>query len=329
MILNPDKDGSFTLSFLLQPEYAMVALLSAIEPLRVANRFAKRDVFRWQLLSPTDQSVEASNALALQQFTPITEAEPPSNLFICSSFHPQNSITPELINWVRKNTRQGTIIGAMDTGCYLLAEAGLLRNRRITMHWEAVPAFSEDHPEMEITNELFEIDRNLITCAGGTAAVDLMLFIIQAELGHEIAMAVCEQFIKSGIRQKSDKQRIDLAARLKVHHPRLLRVLAMMEDNLDHPIPTTELAAHAHISVRQLERLFKSQLDNSPSGYYLNLRLGRARQLIRESHLSIAEISIACGFSSGPHFTRSYRGKFDISPSEDRKANSTDSLSQC
>tara|TARA_R110002094_G_C4897262_1_gene210089 strand:- start:321 stop:1277 length:957 start_codon:yes stop_codon:yes gene_type:complete len=318
MLLKPDKDGTFTVSFLLLPEYAMVALLSAIEPMRVANRFAGREVFRWQLLSEDGKPVEASNQLALQKPLSIYQVETPRNLFVCSSFHPENYIRDDTVAWLKNLSRKGSLIGAMDTGCYLLATAGLLKNHRITLHWEAVPAFQEDHPELEITNELFEIDRNLMTCAGGTSAIDMMLYIIQAELGHELAIRVCEQFIKSGIRQKSDKQRIDLAARLKIHHPRLLRVLAKMEAHLDSPLSPGELAAQAHLSVRQLERLFRSLLDNSPSGYYMKLRLERARQLLKESHLSIAEIGIACGFSSSPHFTRSYRKQFGCSPSEDR-----------
>lgn len=321
MILKPDSDGVFTISFLLIPEYAMVALLSAIEPLRVANRFAKREVFRWHLLSVDGSSVRASNMLAFQEHIAIQEAGHPKNLFVCSSFNPEKYLHSDTVNWLKMLSRKGSQIGAIDTGCYLLAAAGILKNHRITLHWEAAPAFAEDNPDIELTNELFEIDKNIITCAGGTSSIDLMLYIIQAELGHEIAMTVCEQFIKSGIRQKSDKQRIGLSARLKVHHPRLLKVLSLMEENMDNPLSTTALAEHAHISVRQLERLFKTHLKNSPSGYYLRLRLNRARQLLRESHLSVSKISIACGFSSGPHFTRSYRSQFNISPSEDRKAN--------
>jgi len=320
MILKPDKDGAFTISFLLIPEYAMVALLSAIEPLRVANRFAGREVFRWQTLSEDGEAVFASNKMALQKHTAIDDVGVPNNLFVCSSFHPEKHIQPKSISWLKSISKKGTLIGAVDTGCYLLAAANLLKNRRITLHWEAAPAFSEDYPDVELTNELFEIDRNLVTCAGGTAANDLMLHIIQAELGHELTLAVCEQFIKSGIRQKSDKQRINLAARLKVHHPRLLKVLALIEENLDNPLSTSMLAEHAHISVRQLERLFRSHLDCSPSGYYIRLRLERARQLLRESHLSVSEIGIACGFSSGPHFTRSYQSHFQVNPSEDRKS---------
>ncbi|WP_261842253.1 GlxA family transcriptional regulator [Aliamphritea ceti] len=318
MILKPDHDGIFTISFLLLPEYAMVGLLSAIEPLRVANRFAGREIFRWQLLSDDGDSVNACNQLAIQQTQSIQDVDTPKNLFVCASYNPEKYINETTLAWLKKLYRKGSILGAMDTGCYVLSAANLLRNQRFTLHWEAVPAFQEDNPGVEISNELFEIDKNLITCAGGTAAIDMMLHIIQAEFGHDLAINVCEQFIQSGIRQKSAKQRIGLAARLKIHHPRLLKVLAKMEANIENPLSPTELAEHAHLSVRQLERLFRSHLDKSPTGYYMQIRLERAQQLLRESHLSVAEIGIACGFSSAPHFTRSYRNQFQLSPSEDR-----------
>ncbi|MGJ7462066.1 GlxA family transcriptional regulator [Halomonas sp. MA07-2] len=317
MILKPDKDGVFTVSFLLLPEYAMVALLSAIEPMRIANRFAGREVFRWQLLSEGNETVKASNQLAMEDTTPIFRVETPTNLFVCSSFNPKKYIHSSTVSWL-KSLPESTILGAMDTGCYLLSAAGLIRRRRLTLHWEAVPAFQEDHPEQEITNELYEIDRNLITCAGGTAPIDMMLHVIQQELGHDLAITVCEQFIKSGIRQKTDKQRIHLAARLNVYNPRLLRVLALMEENIESPLSSTELANEAHISVRQLQRLFDHHLQSSPATYYLRLRLQRARNLLKESHLSLAEVAIACGFSSSAHFTRTYTKRYQVSPSKDR-----------
>lgn len=318
MILKPDHDGTLTVSFLLLPEYAMVALLSAIEPMRVANRFAGREVFRWRLLTETDEPVLASNELMLQHSNSIHGVETPNNLFVCSSFHPEKYIHKSTTAWLKKIVSNGSVIGAMDTGCYLLEAAGLLKNRRVTMHWEAVPAFQEDHPGLDITNELFEVDRNLITCAGGTAAIDLMLYIIQTEFGYDLAIRVCEQFIKSGIRQKSDKQRIDLADRLDIYHPRLLRVVEQMEKSLEEPLGLRQLAEYACMSVRQLERLFRTHLDSSPAVYYMGLRLEHARQLLKESRLSIAEIGIACGFGSAAHFTRSYRKQFGCRPSASR-----------
>lgn len=319
MILKPDSDGVYTVSFLVLPEYAMVCLLSAIETMRVANRFAGREVFRWQLLSTNGEPVNASNQLALLETKSIEDVPAPKNLFVCSSFNPKSYMSGNALAWLRSLYRRGAVIGAVDTGCYLLAAAGIIRNSRVTLHWEAIPAFLEEHPGVEVTNELFEIDHNLITCAGGTASIDLMLHIIQAELSQDLALAVCEQFIKSGIRQKSDKQRISLAFRLHVHDSRLLRVLALMETNLEIPLNPSELAEHAHLSIRQVERLFRRHLSTTPANYYLGLRLGRAQQLLRESHLSVSEIAIACGFNSSAHFSRAYSKANGLTPSQDRR----------
>lgn len=322
MYLKPDEDGVVTVSFLLLPEYAMMALLSAIEPLRVTNRFAGRVLFRWQLLSEDGNAVTASNQLSFQPnlHAHLQRVPPPKNLFVVSSFHPERYLKPNTIDYLRQLNRQGSLFGAMDTGCYLLAAANLLKGYRVTLHWEAVPAFREAYPWLEVTNELFEIDRNRITCAGGNSATDLMLHIIQLQCGHEMALKVCEQFIKSGIRQKSDRQRLGLAARLNVYNPRLLRVLALIEEHLDNPLTAAELAERVHISGRQLERLFKRYLDKSPSAYYMSVRMERAQKLLKETNLSVSEVATACGFGSIAHFSRTYRSHYHQAPRDERKA---------
>lgn len=296
----------------------MVALLSAIEPMRVANRMAGREVFRWELIVRDDAAVHASNGLTLQPCVSFEQAGIPDNLFVCASFHPERYLHSDTIAWLQKISRQGTLLGAVDTGCYFLQAAGLIKNHRITLHWEAIPAFQEQFPGLEVTSEIFEIDRNLITCAGGTAALDLMLHVIQASFGQDLAIRVCEQFIKSGIRQKSDTQRIDLAARLGVYHPRLLQVVESMEQHVEDPLTQEALAEQAKLSVRQLERLFKQYLQQSPAAYYLQLRLLRARALLRDSRLSIADIALACGFVAVAHFSRAYRREFGHAPSAER-----------
>lgn len=235
-LLKTDEDGVITLSFLLIPKYAMVSLVSAIEPLRVANRLAGKTLYRWQCLSETDAPVLASNQMALQPHLSIKATPTPKNLFINSSFHPEQHVNPATIDWLRNLNRKGSILGALDTGCYLLAKANLLDNHRITLHWEAMPVFQEENPRLQISHELFEIDRNRITCAGGTAATDLVLHLIQLHSGTTLALDVCEQFIKSGIRHKTDKQRINLAHRLNIHHPRLLKVIELMEQHMDQPL---------------------------------------------------------------------------------------------
>jgi len=318
-VLRSDENGIITLSFLLLPEYAMISLLSAIEPLRVANRLAGKTLYRWQCLSENGQPVFASNDMALQHHHAMIEVETPRNLFVVSSFNPQKHINQPTINWLRQLNRQGCLLGSFDTGCYLLAAADLLDDHPVALHWEAIPAFEETYPRLKVSPDLFKISANRITCAGGTAVLDLIFELLQQNDNSSLASSVCDQFIKGAIRQKSDKQRLNLAHSLNIYNPRLLSVLALMESQIDNPISLNQLAKMSFVSLRQLERLFHQFLDCSPSHYYLKLRLHRARQLLCESSLSTPEIAAASGFNSTSHFGRVYRKHFGITPGVQRR----------
>lgn len=301
----------------------MVSLLSAIEPLRAANAILGKNIFNWELLHEEDQPVNASNDLTLLEGRRISPQYIPKNLFVCSSQKPEKDAHPDTIKWLKTVARSDACLGAIDTGSYLLAEAQLIQNRSVTLHWQAAPAFMEEYPSAKVSNEIFELEKNLVTCAGGTASLDMMLSLIQKIMGRELALKICDQFITKGIRDKSDKQRIDIASRLNLHHPRMLKVISLMEQNIEEPLSTNQLSEQSHISIRQLQRLFKTHFNKSPTCYYLELRLQRAKQLLKESPLSIAEVSIACGFNSTPHFTTSYKNHFDICPSKERSKDIT------
>ncbi|MGB0941915.1 MAG: GlxA family transcriptional regulator [Marinomonas sp.] len=313
-----DDDGVFTLSFLLLPEYAMASLLSAIEPLRIANRLAGKTLFRWQCFSEEGEAVFASNGLALQESKSIKSAEKPRNLFVNASFHPEKHTSNKSIKWLRELHRLGFMIGALDTGCYLLAKAKLLEGYQITLHWEAKPAFQERYPELEISDELFEIQDKRITCAGGTAATDMMLYLIEAYFEPELAILVCEQLIKSEARNPADHQRVSQGEKLNLHHPKILKALELMASNIETPLTTSDLADCLSISVRQLERLFLQYLVSTPSAYYVQLRVEHARYLLSDSGLSISDIALACGFSSTAHFSRRYRALYGTTASQYR-----------
>lgn len=310
-----DDDGVFTLSFLLLPEYAMVSLLSAIEPLRIANRLAQRQVFRWQCLSESDALVTASNGMALQPCKNLHLVDRPRNVFVNASFHPEHHINEDTIQWLKRLQHKTGVIGALDTGCYLLARAKLLERRKVTLHWEALPAFKETYPQIEVTHELFEIDGNCITCAGGAAASDMVLYLITEYCGAELAKLVCDQLIKTGVRKPSDNQKMDWMKRMNIHHPKVLKALTLMSKNIEEPLSSKDIALVLCLSVRQLERLFNQYFKCSPSAYYLGLRLEQAKQLLADSSLSISEIAMASGFSSTAHFSRRYKECYGITAS--------------
>ena len=209
-------------------------------------------------------------------------------------------------------------MGGLCSGTRLLAEAGLLDGHRCTIHWEDIQPLSEDFPRLEVTANLFEVDRKRITCAGGTAALDLMLHLIGLAHGAVFAGRVSDQFMHQRIRAANDHQRMAPYERLGVREPKLIAAIGAMEKNLEDPLSLGEIARTASLSVRQLERLFRQRLGCTPSHYYLELRLHHARLLLMRGASSILAIALAAGFASASHFSRRYREHFGHSPREER-----------
>lgn len=305
--------------FLLVPQFSMIALVSAVEPLRVANRLKGANLYSWPMFSTDGEPVEASNGMTMMVEASITSVTHFPTVIVNSSFEPERYESRALLSWLRRLARQGSELGAVDTGTHILAKAGLLEGRTVTLHWENLPGFIEEFPDISVTTELFEVDGRRFTCSGGTAVIDMMLHRIAATHGKDLAMAVSEQLLHQRIRSRGDHQRMALGVRLGIHHPKLIAIIEAMEENLEEPLNLDQLASLAKISRRQLERLFRADLNDTPTGYYLKLRLQHARLLLEQTGLSILEVALACGFYSAPYFSRSYRKMFDRSPREDRQ----------
>lgn len=307
------------IAFLLVPNFSMIAFTAAVEPLRLANRASGRGLYSWHLFSADGGPVVASNGIVLHPAQAIDRAEGIGTVILCSGIDGHLYRDRAVFAALRRFDRQGADIGALCTGSHALARAGLLDGFRCTIHWENLAGFAEEFPDIAVTSELFEVDRGRFTCSGGTAALDMMLNMIQLQHGHELAAAVAEQFIHERIRDAHDRQRMALWARLGVRHPKLIRVIETMETNLEEPLGRAELAGTAGLSSRQLERLFRKYLDRSPARYYVELRLDRARQLLLQTDMSVIDVALACGFVSPSHFSKCYRDFFGKTPRKERE----------
>lgn len=148
-------------------------------------------------------------------------------LLIVAGFEPLACYGAQLHQVLRRLDHEGVLLGGIDTGAMVLAEAGLLDGHRATVHWEALEAFKERYPRLQATQELFEIDRRRITCAGGTASIDLMLDLIAQTHGSELAVQVSEQFVLGRIRPRQDHQRMQIASRYGINN-KLVRVIGEM-----------------------------------------------------------------------------------------------------
>ncbi len=304
--------------FLLVPEFSMIALSSALEPLRVANRFGGA-LYEWVLVAEQKGLVAASNGVAIQATHDISEVSDASHVIVCSSFNPKKYRSDALRSWLRMLDRKGAVLGAFDTGIYYLADAGLVGKEKLTLHWEQIPYFHEEYPHANISVELFEISDRRMYCAGGTACLDMMLHKIAKDHDEKLAIEISEQFLLSRIRHTTELQRLKVARRHNVYSKRLSVAIMLMETHIENLLSVDEVAASAHISTRQLERLFKTCLGDTPSNFYLKLRLKHAQGLLKETDMSITEISIATGFELISYFSRAYRNQFNKPPSSERK----------
>lgn len=307
-------------TFLLLPRFSMIAFASAIEPLRLANRHSGREIYSWAIQSVDGGPVRCSNGTWINTDGPLSDLPRDSMAIVVSGIDVHLTATKPVLTWLRKQARQGVALGALCTGTYVLARAGLLDDRVCTIHWENFDAFQEEFPEIDVSKRLFEVDGNRYTCAGGAAASDMMLALIAQDGGTELATVIADQIIHAPIRTQREEQRLSVPARIGVRHPKLVSIIQMMENNLEEPISPSKLAEQAGMSTRQLERLFRRYLDRSPKRYYMELRLQKARYLLLQTDMSVINVALACGFASPSHFSKCYRGFFDRTPYRERSA---------
>lgn len=307
-----------TIGFLLLDNFTLISLASAVEPLRMANQLSGRELFRWFTLTADGRPVSASDGLQITPDAAMEQAPELSAAIVCGGIDIQNSVTRDHLHWLQGQARLGRHLGGVCTGSWALAKAGLLDGYDCSVHWECLASMQETFPRAAITTRLFSIDRGRYTSSGGTAPLDMMLYLIGREHGRELAAAISEMFIYERIRNEQDHQRVPLKHMLGTNQPKLQEIVALMEANLEEPIDLDELATYVNVSRRQLERLFQKYLNCSPSRYYLKLRLIRARQLLKQTSMSIIEVASVCGFVSTPHFSKCYREYFGIPPRDER-----------
>ncbi|SLN43457.1 GlxA family transcriptional regulator [Oceanibacterium hippocampi] len=320
MLGNSQVSRPQRVGFLLLPNFSLAPVVSAIEPLRLANRQSAEELYTWEMFTVDGEPVSSSAGIALTPVRPLAEAEAIRTLVVVGGLETHAFDDRFVTSFLRRMDRLGADLGALCTGAHYLARAGLLDGYRCTVHWENIPSFEEDFPDIEVVPTLFDIDRNRFTCAGGAAALDLMLHLIEKQHGLELATIVSEQSIHERIREGADFQRMTLRSRLGISHPKLVLVIAEMEANLEEPLSRLALARNAGISTRQLERLFRRYLNRTPTRYYLELRLTRARNLLQQTSMPVIGVALACGFVSASHFSKCYREYYGHTPGDERKS---------
>jgi transcriptional regulator GlxA family with amidase domain len=298
--------------FLLINDFTLISMSSAVEPLRMANRICQKDIYQWCTISQTGNQVTASDGLSIN-------VDDLDAIIVCGGRQVENHTTEPTLRWLVAASKSGMTIGAVCTGSYVLAKAGLLDQYHCSVHWENMATVSDLFPRVSVSNHVYTIDRDRMTSSGGTAPIDMMLHLIRQQCGPDVSASVAEQFVYDNVRESIDHQRVPLRHTIGNQSEKLVSAVELMEANIKEPISQTDLAAYVKLSRRQLQRLFHRYLNCTPSRHYKKIRLSRARQYLRQTNLSLVDISSQTGFGSSSHFSKSYKELYGYSPSDERR----------
>ena len=302
---------------LLIEGYPLIPFSCVLEVLRTANRLSRSDLFEWQFYAPNNESVTSNSGITIPTL-PLSDARNLETLVICAPNDAQHFNDTTTLKLLKKFNKQGVNLGTASFGSFILAKVGLLDHCRSTIHWENIPVFKEVYPHLDVAFTLYEIDKNRFTCSGGTAALDMMLKLIENQHGRVLAQEISQYFHHDRIRTDTDSQQMAGRLDLAMSAPKLINVIHLMESNIEVPLALTSIANQCDLSLRQIERLFHKYRSQTPSQYYLSLRLSHAKQLLLNTNRSVIDISIATGFPSQSYFTSCYRKFFGSSPRKHR-----------
>lgn len=313
-------DNPFRVGLLLIDGFSLMTYSSAVEPLRTANELSGENLYEIWNIPAQGARAKASCGALVPANAHVGERLGFDFVLVVASEDTADARQPRLLDWLRQLSRRKIILGGLGAGPLMLARAGLLRNRIMTLHWSLRDALKETEPALNIEQDLYVIDRDRVTCAGGTAPMDLMHTIISAQHGIRFAQAVSDTFSHTDIRTAESPQRAGKESRYRTKNADVLRVIELMENHFTDPLDLTQLATATGISERHLNRLFKHHLSFGTIEFYRRLRLQHSHRLLTQTTLSVAHIGAVTGFINSAHFSRAYRKHFEQTPSEARKS---------
>ncbi len=310
----------YRIGLLLADGFDIMSYASVTEPLRAANRLAEEQLYSVKYIPVSGARAVSSGKTETKANAQLGEQTGYDLVLVLAAGEPASFNDLRVFQWLRHLSRLGTTLGGVSGGSMILAAAGVMQGRRMTIHWDYTEVLKETYPSLLVEKTLFVMDRDRFTCAGGTAPLDMMSALITRHQGADFARKVNDWFIHTAVRDSGDPQRSGLAERYHTHNATVLTAIDIMRNHLADPLDLTQLSQLTGVSTRQLDRLFHDHLKISPMAFCRELRLKKARTLLEKSAMSIMDIALATGFTAPAHFSRTFSSRFGQSPSKLRKA---------
>ncbi len=316
--MNGKNAEAFKVGFLLIDGFALMSYAAGSEPLRAANLIANRELYEIRNFPEIGLDARSSSGAIIESDIEVAELQKLDLLLVAAGGEPSTYDNAETFRLLRRLSKQGVTLGGLSGGPVILAAAGVMQGRRMTVHWEHRPVFEEKYPDLLVEKQLYLIDRNRMTCAGGTAALDMMHALLTEHHGAGFARKVSDWFMHTEFRPPERPQRAGLVERYGTNSQPVIAAIKAMENHIADVLDLQRLAQITEISERQLNRLFNEKLGSTTMGFYRVMRLQKAKSLLQYTSLSITDIALTTGFNSSSHFSSSFRSCFDCTPKSQR-----------
>jgi transcriptional regulator GlxA family with amidase domain len=225
----------------------------------------------------------------------------------------------ELIAWLRRMMRRVRRMGAVCTGTFVLAEAGLLDGRRATTHWRMCSALAERYPAIRVEPDpIFIRDGSLYTSAGVTAGMDLALALVEEDHGRRAALEVARELVLFLRRPGGQSQfSAQLKAQLAEREP-LRELQAWISEQPAADLSVPALAQRVAMSPRNFARVFTREVGVTPARFVERVRVEAARRQLEESTRGVDNVADECGFGCAESMRRAFVRALNVAPSEYR-----------
>lgn len=294
--------------FVLFDGFSNMVLASAVEPLRAARDLSAAAPITWRLATPDGGPARSSSGMDVTPNASLAESADYDAFFLVCGYSARKLARGPVLTAIAKAARRTRLLGGLDMGAWLLAEAGLLDGCRATVHWQELAAFEERFLNVEVSPDRFVINRGRITAGGASTVMSLMLKLIRDAGGDALAFDVSNLFVYDveGNYSRDRGARSGAVTRL----PQLEQAVTAMRANVEEPLAIADIADIAGVSPRTLDRLFHRELGLPPGRYYQMIRLNLARALAEETDLPVAEIAARSGFVSAATISRAFSANF-------------------
>lgn len=267
-----------------------------------------------ELLTAVGGTLEAAGGLQLRSRAICESSDEIDTLVVCANY--ARSVDPRVILWVERIAARAHRVCSTFSGIFTLAEAGLLRGRKVAAHWTQSIEIHRRYPTALLVPDAIVVrDSKFWTSSGGTGSIDLAMALIEDDCGREVSRQVAMDLVVFSTRSDGQLQFSKLPVWSQKGNTRFSSLVRWMSENLSQSLTIEDMAEQLNVSPRHFSRLFADAHGRSPASFVEALRVERARELLEEG-CQKAHVAIRCGFTTEQRMFDAFQRQLHVSPTE-------------